>query len=510
MASQWKPLITAVVLLTFIFLCTNGLEKSPKCDFCKTGKCNSKDECYGCIDGYSGPDCRWRCNLNCYNCSQTDINDCFSCRIGFYKGHYEDSADQPWQNDCNLRCRNGCKECMSYVNCIECKNGFYLNAVNACEKCPLNCKKCLTKEQCLICDERYFWDGLRCQSCKRFCESCKSESECETCSAGFFVVKGQCIRCCANCKSCNLTDKLEPWCIECDDGYYMEDSACRSCGGHCLSCLNDSSCRICNSNYRPHDGICYKCPDPCTVCLLDEYCIDCNEKYFSIQGECVKYPDSCLSCVSDKQCKATLQSLLSMNCSFLSTTVCSNDTFNQDMETYNNHSVDCLQGVVTLMLNNCGNGSLLPCNATQHIPAVPKDVQVHRLTIIIVKVWCTLCSVILIAAAATSICISLPGCKRFLWNVQLIETLKNACMPRFKRAGESTTPPENLLLMTLDTVPNGTTAISSAESNLSLKQTEVNTGGKMSSHSGGNTIDNTDDNNDPTEQMEQGGPDVKA
>lgn len=108
-----------------------------------------------------------KCNKTCLTCSDSDQNECLSCR----KGLTLDGTN------CVKKCQKGCRECNADNTsiCLECHEGRTLRFNGKCIKCISTCNgNCDPKDpgKCLSCTDGYELVDNKCVRCPAGCEKC--------------------------------------------------------------------------------------------------------------------------------------------------------------------------------------------------------------------------------------------------------------------------------------------------------------------------------------------------
>ena len=158
----------------------NGQCYANNCQIDNCAKCDLKNICSKCNDGYllENNQCKISCNIrNCETC-QTPYY-CDKCREGYEFNGYE----------CKLKCSiSNCLQCNDYNRCNQCNNGYYLNSNRYCNKCKTkNCKNCYINnniETCYECENGFHLDDNQCSNiCDiKNCEYClRNENVCAKC-----------------------------------------------------------------------------------------------------------------------------------------------------------------------------------------------------------------------------------------------------------------------------------------------------------------------------------------
>ncbi|XP_071099024.1 multiple epidermal growth factor-like domains protein 10 [Haliotis cracherodii] len=175
-----------------------------------TVECNQYggDCLHGCVDGWFGPQCSLKCNINCRNGRCDDTGDCVDgCVDGWFGPHCA--------SRCNTNCRNG--RCNDTGDCADgcASHHFGRN----CIPCPDNCinHTCHTSYGTCVygCTTGYYG-----KSCKNTCEFClggKCDQMTGMCFKGCNTTGHKCTSICRN--SCTVDD-----CQSCQDESEMNTS----------------------------------------------------------------------------------------------------------------------------------------------------------------------------------------------------------------------------------------------------------------------------------------------
>ena len=146
------------------------ITKEKECfKLCEKNKCTqySNDEndqhCTSCINEYFLE--KGNCKKNCSEGYGISGRECVLCE--------DDYCDNYLINTCN---------------CIKCKDTFYINGQNKCEKCSDDCKGCFNEENnCTSCNEKqYLTEDNKCNNCSE---------KCRTCDKGLFEGNDNCLTC---------------------------------------------------------------------------------------------------------------------------------------------------------------------------------------------------------------------------------------------------------------------------------------------------------------------------
>ena len=263
------------------------------------------------------------CTAPCSECSGPKINNtfmnCLECKNNYYltedtKSCYENIIDNYYlDNNILRRCHSNCKKCISkeinstFMNCLECKNNYYLtedtkscysNVIdnyyldnNILRRCHSNCKKCNYKAinstfmNCLECKNNYYLteDTKSCYSnvidnyylnnnilrrCHSYCKKCNSKAINST-----FM----------NCLECNnnyyLTEDTKSCYSNIIDNYYLDNNILRKCHSNCKKCISKAknntfmNCFECKINFYMTEDT-YSCYS--SVSVIDNYYLDKN------------------------------------------------------------------------------------------------------------------------------------------------------------------------------------------------------------------------------------------
>ncbi|EFO62908.1 High cysteine membrane protein Group 5 [Giardia lamblia P15] len=336
--------------------CVNGygLDKSSntngscaKCTIQNCGRCEPKDTCTGCKEGYvlSGTVCL-PCSTNCSFCMRNNIPAPYRCSSD---ACMPGSMFNPYSQQC-LPCPDGCLSCYydlrhEEVVCEKCKvttkastgpkiygvlcatselepcaeDEFQENGV--CIRCELSiigCDTCSERYNCTKCQDGFYLSDNICAACDSICNTCDGPgSNCKTCRSDMALKDGVCVPVGDVIPNCAFVDdEVNPACIKCVAGYYVSNKACASCAEKCESCSgpNVSQCT------RAAEGYFYdttkkqleKCLiENCSRCVFKrEECSACNDGYYlstdsrtCTQGSvpnCMEYTkgqDKCNKCI---------------------------------------------------------------------------------------------------------------------------------------------------------------------------------------------------------------------
>ena len=323
-------------------------------------KCSSSYLCETCDDGYF-PDDNGGCSLT-ENCDVSENGDCKKCIEDYAliysgKNYMECKAIDIY-----------CEEFDLYGNCLNCKEGYYLNTGDKkCSKTE-NCLKS-TEGICDACDYQYYLDksnqtNYLCKSNREkniflHCSISENGENCDKCLEPYFLTEdNKCIKT-KNCeKGITGTDQ----CQECSDDYYLSEDkyACtitENCktgygdNGKCKSCLkgyyNDLNDGKCYSNKEDNQyKYCLTVLDNCQSCI-DDYYLGEDKKCSNTKNCATSDLGICNECISkyylgknDHKCtdvENCIQSDFNYNCEecddnyFVNNNVCISDTIQGDV-----------------------------------------------------------------------------------------------------------------------------------------------------------------------------------
>ena len=272
------------------------------------------------------------CHETCLTCNGSGSQHCLTC--------YSNDSHPNDNNECEIPCDAGlyynpnsascelctekCASCLSEVDCVLCKPGFFLlpntavcsekctpgyygdDVTTKCLKCDDSCETCDGGESnnCLSCSEhmvlsdgvclsdcpdKTFRDriNLVCGKCHASCLTCLGPrpTECLTCNSSLVLdnhkcVKdcpdasvnnnGQCEACPANCDECASSKS----CTKCTSGYYLYDPEPEKCVQHC------------RGGYYGEEGVCKTCKLPCSECSSADRCLSCSRNHRMLNGTC--------------------------------------------------------------------------------------------------------------------------------------------------------------------------------------------------------------------------------
>ncbi|EGR27299.1 neurohypophysial n-terminal domain protein [Ichthyophthirius multifiliis] len=215
------------------------------CSKCATGYLilNSETKCIKdtLIDKYTGDHCNEGCDI-CYQ-----SGECMECRDGYYL-NFDDKGDITCLS-CTSKIEN-CQRCTKN-SCTRCQTGFSNdNSENQCqdqstrddtnvqygESCSQEgCDKCSQSGECLQCQDGFYQDLD--QNGNKVCISCSSKfSNCQRCTYNF------CERCITR-YSYNMSEK------QCKEGSAIEQNLATFCFDGCYSCSDSGECKECWDGY---------------------------------------------------------------------------------------------------------------------------------------------------------------------------------------------------------------------------------------------------------------------
>ena len=195
---------------------------------------------------------------NCDKCNERD--SCLLCKDG-YKFNIESKSCEEIVSFCN-------KYDINFEHCEECKEGYYIlnndkshclndtldedkyfteddgKSYTSCENAITNCIKCTGKNECLLCKEGYIFNenNITCvseiPSCKNYDINYES---CEECSEGYYLLNDDKL----NCHNESL-DK---------DKYFTEDEgktfiSCEKVINNCDKCEERQKCKKCKKYFE--------------------------------------------------------------------------------------------------------------------------------------------------------------------------------------------------------------------------------------------------------------------
>ena len=181
----------------------------------------------------------------------------------------------------NYICATNCIQCRN-LECIICKDGFYLDNNKNCQPCKSQCKTCSSSTKCTSCAYPPYY----------FCE----DNCVENCPAYYGTYNNNGVMTCTNCKSVNKYN-LDGQCKDKTKGYYVTPGDQYNiyilCHFNCTACEDiDYNCQECRTNYFLFNDT--RCFGECNgIKVGNNKCYNCIEDYayFSNQG-CIKCLDN--------------------------------------------------------------------------------------------------------------------------------------------------------------------------------------------------------------------------
>lgn len=206
---------------------------SSSCIRCEVPNCDKCPEKSRCTE----------CKTSLFLHTKDDITT--TCEVICPTGYRGDISSTPYS--CILCDASNCEVCDSSGDCMECKEGLYLNTVNNvtnCEEnCPVgfgtdkslrpysctacianNCKRCGSYDMCYECEDGYyliFIDDI--YTCV------------DTCPSGYNALEDISIKTCGKCEvsNCEICNELNE-CDRCKEGYYILNiNGTVSCESNC-------------------------------------------------------------------------------------------------------------------------------------------------------------------------------------------------------------------------------------------------------------------------------------
>jgi len=240
--------------------------------------------------------------INCIKCDRRDF--CIVCKDG-YKFDQENII-------CNLKIPH-CKTFDSnFEFCVECDEGYYL--INEDKE------KCYNKNDEPIDEEKYFTEDegktyTNCQTAIENCLKCDNRNYCNLCKDGY-LLENENKECNSKIPHCKAFDSSYEFCVECDEGYYLknedktichnkrdepideekyftEDEGkiyinCEQTIENCLKCNGRHSCTQCINTHKieQNGALCNpKIPNCKTFDSNYEFCEECEEGYYIINKD---------------------------------------------------------------------------------------------------------------------------------------------------------------------------------------------------------------------------------
>ena len=271
--------------------------------------------------------------LNGYYILEYDTNLCTNVKP---KGYYLDTSYKIYK-----ACASLCSECSgpminsSYMNCLECKNNYYLtedtkscygNVIdnyyldnNILRRCHSNCKQCISKEisenymNCFQCIDKYYMT--------------EDTNSCyENIIENYYLDNNMLRRCHPRCKWCSsiqMNDNIMN-CLECYnnyyltedtkscypnviDNYYLDNNILRRCHPNCKKCISKEideshmNCLECLNNFYMTEDT-----NSCYENVIDNYYLDnnilrrCHSKCKSCNSKSINETNmNCLECLEN-------------------------------------------------------------------------------------------------------------------------------------------------------------------------------------------------------------------
>ena len=281
-------------------------------------KCNRRDYCNQCSDGYRFEPENIICTLKIPHCLRfdSDYELCEECEEGYYlinedksQCHNEPIDDEIYftenEGKTYSKCENAisnCLKCENRNNCNLCKDGYFLENNECSIKIPhckfLDnnyefCKECdegyyllnEDKSQCHnepIDDEKYFTENdgkvyIKCEEVIENCIKCQGRNSCTECINSHKVAQNGKI-CESKIPNCKIYDSNYEKCEECDENYYFLNNDFTKCYNNPIN----------NSYFTEDNGKTYlSCENEiqnCIKCNKRDYCIDCKDGYIIDEG----------------------------------------------------------------------------------------------------------------------------------------------------------------------------------------------------------------------------------
>ncbi|EGR31362.1 neurohypophysial n-terminal domain protein [Ichthyophthirius multifiliis] len=248
------------------------------------------------------------CKTNFGNCIKCTQNSCSVCAKGYLILFSEtkcikDTLIDKYTGD---HCNEGCDICYQSGECMECKDGYYVNLDEkedtTCVICTSkfsNCQRC-TENSCTRCQTGYLKDvSGQCQqentqdgyiqygeSCSQEgCDKCSQSGECLQCQDGFYQ---------------DLDENRNKICISCS----IKFSNCQRCShSFCERCINKYSYskieKQCEEGSAIKQNLATFCFDGCYLCSDSGKCKECWDGYYDDYEDQEDHENKqCLSCSS--------------------------------------------------------------------------------------------------------------------------------------------------------------------------------------------------------------------
>lgn len=266
--------------------------------------CGNDNNCATCANGYYLASVRKYklcrpCSPLCKTCANENEDECIECAVG--KATPEKACTPPTCTTTNGQVggtNDNCIQCSTdKINCVECKDGYFLEKVGAydvCTKCHSTCYTCFgpLETDCLLCTTYASADGHCTDPVCKINDPTNTNYNCATCDS--------------NGKSCS----------RCKDGYHVTTRSsvqvCERCNNmeNCIDCdMTGATCTKCAVGYGLSDGKCLPCPpmEGCITCkgTLSE-CETCDQLYYlNTQKKCQRCYKTCLTCTASNNNECT-------------------------------------------------------------------------------------------------------------------------------------------------------------------------------------------------------------
>ena len=340
-----------IIKTSFIFtLCIREENYCSKCNPI-TKLCSKCEKDIYTPNNYGGCDIIRKCSLGKNYCLECDENSnlCKKCEIGYFPDEYGGCS---YSNNCELSFNGKCLICKkNYIligienysyegiiickslfsddflnctnidpligKCINCTEGYYLNAIDKrctktenCAKSSFGkCKQCIygyyldkkenicktqnemlencietDGEKCNKCEDDYYFDEYGNCLGNKFCSKKGNNGKCEKCIEGYYITEKDNV--CSITDNCLYGNKHSGICEICKDNFYIDykDGKCKSNQDnndfkYCKIVDDNNICIQCEFNY--YMGIDNKCSKT-KNCNVSEngICINCKENYY--------------------------------------------------------------------------------------------------------------------------------------------------------------------------------------------------------------------------------------
>ncbi|ELP86660.1 hypothetical protein EIN_133090, partial [Entamoeba invadens IP1] len=375
---------------------------------CENNTCDAVNGCQKCILGYFPDEKRCsQCDTipNCLTCSQTNKNQCTSCKDTFIvvdnlcecPSHlYQNTSstcDECYKNKTNCKlCRNiinfgiRCEECFPpFVtvngNCIKCGiNTTFIG--NKCVNNTENCEIQNGQNECLKCQNEFYLQNKMCKPFEHK-ELCKTNTKitCEDCGNGI-TTTGNCEesickyyyknKTSTKCIQCNKHSNvnLNGICEENNKDYLYDNNVIFKCkedqyldnNNLCHECQDETSgvkCKMVNSKIH---GL--QCGGLFVINVKENKCF-INHKCGSIDG------NDCVSCVSKTESinENTCKNCVVEKCSF-----CQNDK-----------CIVCVEEYLLTTTNECKTKEYFSCQKSHLNKCLKCEISFMRVDEIIVE-----------------------------------------------------------------------------------------------------------------------------